>query len=92
MNWREPKLICYTTEELMCKIKVKADSIEHPECDIAYIDEHACPELSVGDTWGDGTGGGGEVGCGIISQCIEVGPLFGCSSGVACSSFAPVFR
>ena len=93
-TWRKPELICLETKELVCKIKLKASSL--PSCSTDYAGDQACPELSVGDTWcntlGYGEDGSGEIGCGILSQCIEVGPLFGCNDDAACSTMAPVLR
>lgn len=88
MQWRKPELICFKTKDLLCKIKAKADSVA--SCINAYAEENACPELSVGDTWGDG--GEVEIGCGILSQCIEVGPLFGCNDDNYCSSMIYLLR
>ena len=82
MEWKKPELICILTEELLCKVKAKASSL--PSCEITYAEDHACPELSVADTWG--SGGDVELGCGILSQCIEVGPLFGCNDDYYCST------
>lgn len=84
MEWRKPELICINTKDLICKVKAKASSL--PTCTSTYAEDHACPELSVGDTWGDG--GDVDIGCGILSQCIEVGPLFGCHDENYCSSMA----
>ena len=85
--WRTPHLICFETKDLICRIKVKATS---PLCTFDYTGETACPELSTEatwcNTWGSGDGFDGDVGCGIFSQCIEIGPLFGCSDSLACSS------
>lgn len=88
MQWRKPELICFKTKDLLCKIKAKAGSV--PSCTSAYAEENACPELSVGDTWGDG--GEVDIGCGILAQCIEVGPLFGCNDDNYCSSLAYLLR
>ena len=88
--WKKPTLICIVTEDLLCKVKAKANSL--PKCDLQYAEQHACPEISVGDTWGDDDGFGGDIGCGILSQCTEVGPLMGCSTdNVYCSELFPVF-
>lgn len=93
MNWRKPRIILYNTDELICKIKAKANSTVGPTCESVYTDKYACPELSVGETWGDEGNEGVGIGCGIISQCIEVGPLNGCIENIACStSIMPVFR
>lgn len=92
--WRKPELICLDTEKLVCKIKVKASSL--PSCVGDYSSEMACPELSTGETWcntfNPGDDGGVDVPCGILTQCVEVGPLFGCANGPACSTMAPVLK
>lgn len=84
MEWRKPELIRISTKELLCKVKAKANS--YPSCNYQYAEDHACPELSVGDTWGEG--GPVDFGCGILAQCIEVGPLFGCDHDAYCSAIA----
>ena len=89
MQWRKPELICFKTKELLCKVKAKAGSVA--SCTSAYLEENGCPELSVGDTWGGG-GEGGDLQCGVLSQCIEVGPLFGCDDENYCSSLAYLLR
>ena len=81
MRWRKPELICFNTHELICKIKARANSL--PSCTTAYAEKYACKELTVGDTWGDG--GDVEIGCGILSQCIEVSVGFGCDDGLYCN-------
>lgn len=86
--WRKPELLCFQTKDLLCKVKAKADSVAN--CKSAYYEDNACPELTVGDTWGDG--GEVDLGCGVLSQCIEVGPLFGCYDNVYCSTMLPVLR
>ena len=89
LNWRTPALVAFKIEDLVCKIKARAWSPEGPTCDYGmYVEENACPEISVENTWGDG--GGGPVGCTHLGQCIEVGPLNGCSHDLACSSLLPV--
>lgn len=90
-NWREPKLICLNTEELMCKIKVRASSLCNGG---SYTSE--CPELTTGETWcntsNPGDDGGAGIQCGILTQCVEVGPLFGCDYSAACSTLFPVLK
>lgn len=88
-TWKKPNLLNYETKDLLCKVKARANSMD-PNCSTAYLEESACSELTVGDTWGDG--GDAELGCGIISQCVEVGPLFGCNDENYCSSMAYVLR
>lgn len=90
MQWRNPELICLKTKDLLCKIKAKAGSVPSCTSHFAYGEENACPELSVGDTWGDE--GPVDISCGILAQCIEVGPLFGCNDENYCSSMIYLFR
>ncbi len=88
MEWRKPELIKFEVADMLCKVKVRADSV----CNSGnYLEANACSELEVGDTWGDG---GGEIDapCLSLTGCIMVGPLFGCDEGLACSSMAPVLR
>lgn len=83
-------MFIYVTKDLLCKVKARANSMG-PQCNSdAYLDKHACPELTVGETWGDG--GEVEFGCGVISLCVEVSPLFGCESDAYCSTLAPVLK
>ena len=89
MTWTKPELVKLETAELLCKVRVKADSTMCTSGQ--YLDEAACSHLEVGDTWGDG-GDEFDAPCGILTQCIMIGPLFGCDSGLACSVMAPVFR
>lgn len=89
MEWKKPELVKLEVAELLCKVRVKADSTL---CRTGqYAEENACSQLETGDTWGDG---GGEIDapCGLLTQCVMTGPLFGCDTGLACSSLAPVAR
>ena len=88
MEWKKPELICISTMELLCKVKAKANS--NPSCTSDYSGDQVCSELSPGDTWGEG--GDVEIGCGILAQCIEVGPLFGCNDENYCSSLLYLLR
>lgn len=89
MEWRKPELIKLKVAELLCKIKVNADSQKCVSGE--YAEETVCSSLEPGDTWGEG---GDEVDapCGLLTQCVMTGPLFGCDVGLACSGMAPVFR
>ena len=88
--WRKPEILTIDVNDLLCKVKLKAGSAD---CNSGqYAEENACPELSVGDTWGDG-GEGVDAPCGIFTQCIEVGPLFGCNEGTFyCSSLMSALK
>ena len=76
MKWRKPELVCFKTKDLLCKVKAKAFSVN--ACSSNY-DEN------------DG-GEGGDLDCGVLSQCIEVGTLFGCNDENYCSSLAYLLR
>lgn len=87
MEWKKPELICIATKDLLCKVKARANSL--PSCVKAYAEETACPELDTGATWGDGEGVT-DMHCGILSECVEVGPLFGCYDTQYCSTLVTI--
>ena len=94
MEWRKPELIKLEVADLLCRVKVKANSNLTSPCDTAeYAEENACSQLEVGDSWGDGgVGGDIDAPCGVLTQCITIGPLFGCDTGFICSTMMPVLR
>lgn len=86
-TWKKPNLLSYETKDLLCKVKARANSM-NPDCSLSYVEEGACQEVGVGDF------GGGDIDapCGVISQCVEVGPLFGCDVDLYCSTMVYVLR
>ena len=72
MKTYKPKLIIISTEELINKIKVKADSILGPSCQagLDYTETQACGIYADVDS----SPGGGHN-----NMCVEIGPLFGCN-------------
>ena len=97
MKWSNPKLICVNTEELLCKVKAKANSSGFIEIPDVPCNDSTNYGNDNGDDSGSGSGGGGggmDFGeCLILfSQCITVGPLFGCNDDNYCSTLAPVAR
>ena len=89
ITWRKPQLVYFNTDELMCKIKIKASSVPCLSPDATS----ECSQLTTGETWCNtfhpGDDGGADASCGIITQCVEVGPLFGCNDNLSCSTMLP---
>ena len=81
IEWRKPELVCIKTQDLLCKVKAKATSV--PTCTSAYLEEHACNQLSVENTWGEG--GAFDPECSILTECFETGPLLGCFDNGYCN-------
>ena len=96
MKWSKPELICVNTEELLCKVKAKANSSGFVEFPSDYCNTMDNSRNNQGDNGDSGSGGGGmdfgECGVSILAQCITVGPLFGCNDDNYCSTLVPVFR
>ena len=91
INWRKPEFICYETEKLFCKIKARANS----DVDLICLNTDYAVTALCGNAPenAEGGGDGGDFGpCGIVSQCVEVGPLFGCDEGFYCSSLFHLLR
>jgi len=93
MEWRKPELICYFTEDLLCKIKAKAKSAGCSS--INYSDESLCTHVETSEaSSGDGDGSDGFDGCSLLGPCIEMGPLLGCvkEDFWQCSEIVAVLR
>lgn len=71
--WHKPQIVEIAAKDLMCRIEARATS---PCKDSSnYLEESACPEMNVADTWchdnpeGIGEGGGGDGTCQFIPIC-----------------------